>query len=69
MQESREQLASMGKSILEEDFTSMLIASLPPSYDKLIESFTMTADMNKTDITSDLVYIMSQIVTSTMRLN
>src|SRR5712671_8007599 len=56
MQESRERLASMGKSIQEEDFTSMLIASLPPSYDKLIESFTTTADMNKTDITPDLVY-------------
>jgi len=56
MQESWEWLASMGKSILEEDFASMLIASLPPSYDELIESFTMTANMNKTDITSDLVY-------------
>ena len=56
MQESRERLASMGKSISEEDFASMLIASLPPSYDELIESFTTTADMNKTDITPDLVY-------------
>jgi len=46
----------MGKLISEEDFALMLIASLPPSYDELIESFTMTADMNKTDITLDLVY-------------
>jgi len=46
----------MGKSILEEDFALMLIASLPPSDDELIKSFTTTADMNKTNITPDLVY-------------
>jgi gag-polypeptide of LTR copia-type len=56
MQEFRECLASMGKSLEEEDYASILMASLPPSYDGLIEMLTQNTDTNKTDITLDMVY-------------
>jgi hypothetical protein len=46
----------MGKSLEEEDYASILIVSLPPSYNGLIEMLTQNADTNKTNITSDMVY-------------
>jgi gag-polypeptide of LTR copia-type len=56
MQQFREHLTSMGKSIEEEDYASILIASLLPSYNTLIKTLTQNADTNKTDITLDLIY-------------
>jgi hypothetical protein len=48
----------MGKPITDDDFVSVLIVPLPPTYDELLELFTMSTDMNKTMITPDLVYKM-----------
>jgi gag-polypeptide of LTR copia-type len=56
MQQFQEWLESLGKSLEEEDYASILMASLPPSYNALIEMLTQNADTNKTDITSDLIY-------------
>ena len=36
LQVMREDLASMGWSILDEDFTSIILGSIPPSYDTYI---------------------------------
>ena len=38
-----EDLASMGGSILDEDFTSIILGSIPPSYDTYITAISATS--------------------------
>src|SRR5271168_88594 len=45
LQAMREDLASMGGSILDEDFTSIILGSIPPSYDTYIAAITATSSL------------------------
>ena len=45
----------MGKAITKEDYASVLISSLPMSYDGMISSMAMSADIQKASIMPDLV--------------
>src|SRR6266702_3201851 len=47
----REQLAAMGQSISDEQYTNTLMGSLPPSYDANVNIITTSADMSATTIT------------------
>ena len=51
----REQLAAMGQTISDEQYTNILMSSLPSSYDANISIITTNADMNSTTITSTTV--------------
>ena len=51
----REQLAAMGQTISDEQYTNTLLSSLPSSYDANISIITTNADMNGTTITSTTV--------------
>src|SRR6202522_4312065 len=56
LQAMREDLASMGGSILDEDFTSIILGSIPPSYDTYIAAITATsALMDKTLSPTNLI--------------
>jgi len=45
----------MGKAITKEDYASVLISSLPMSYNGMISSMAMSADIQKASIMPDLV--------------
>src|SRR5882762_10134513 len=45
LQTMREDLASMGGSIVDEDFTSIILGSIPPSYDTYIAAITATSTL------------------------
>ena len=45
LQMMREDLASMGASIADEDFTSIILGSIPPSYDTYIAAITATSTL------------------------
>src|SRR5882762_7911695 len=45
LQTMREDLASMGASIVDEDFTSIILGSIPPSYDTYIAAITATSTL------------------------
>ncbi len=47
----RKQLAAMGQSISDEQYTDTLMGSLPPSYDANVNIITTSADMSATTIT------------------
>ena len=51
----RKQLAAMGQSISNNQYTNALLSSLPPSYDANISIITTNADMSSTTITSNTV--------------
>ncbi len=51
----REQLAAMGQSISDEQYTNTLMGSLPPSYDANVNIITTSADMSATTITPTTV--------------
>ena len=51
----REQLAAMGQSISDDQYTNTLMSSLPPSYDANISIITTNADMSSATITPDTV--------------
>jgi gag-polypeptide of LTR copia-type len=51
----QEKLASIGKMITEEDYASVLIASLPLSYDIMISLMAMSCDISKATVIPDLV--------------
>lgn len=56
LQAMREDLASMGRSILDEDFTSIILGSIPPSYDTYIAMITATSSlMDKTLSPTNLI--------------
>jgi len=46
---------SMGKMITEEDYASVLISSLPISYDRMISSMSISTDIQKMSVMPDLV--------------
>ena len=51
-----EDLASMGGSILDEDFTSIILGSIPPSYNMYIAVITATSSlMDKTLSPTNLI--------------
>ena len=51
----RKQLAAMGQSISDDQYTNMLMSSLPPSYDANISIITTNANMSSATITPDTV--------------
>jgi GAG-pre-integrase domain len=51
----REKIASIGKTVTKEDYASVLIALLPPSYDAMISSMAMSCDISEAAVTPDLV--------------
>src|SRR6267378_7314634 len=55
LSDMREQLASMGKTTDDDEFASILLASLPPSYKTSQSTINTAADMSGTDITPDRV--------------
>ena len=56
LQVMREDLASMGGSILDGDFTSIILGSIPPSYDMYIATITATSSlMDKTLSPTNLI--------------
>src|SRR6202522_4415261 len=57
LQVMREALASMGGSILDEDFTSIILGSIPPSYDTYIAAITATSSLlNQTLSPTNLIH-------------
>ena len=50
----REQLASMGKLISDEDYTDILFASLPASYDSSCSSISNSAQLSSKSLTADV---------------
>src|SRR6266404_3390892 len=55
LSDMREQLTSMGKTTDDDEFMSILLASLPPSYETTQSTINAAADMSGTDITPDRV--------------
>ena len=56
LQAMREDLASMGGSIDDEDFTSIILGSIPQSYDTYIAAITATSSlMDKTLLPTNLI--------------
>src|SRR5487761_1616980 len=51
----REQLSAMGKDIDDQEYASILLGSLPPSYEPTTSAINAAADMTGTDITPDQV--------------
>ncbi|KIM63116.1 hypothetical protein SCLCIDRAFT_53780, partial [Scleroderma citrinum Foug A] len=51
----REELASLGHSINPDDFTAMLISSVPASYDSTISAMTTSAKITRLDLTPDVI--------------
>ena len=55
LQDLREQLASMGKTIDDDEFASIILGSLPPSFESTINTINTVADTAGTDVTPDQV--------------
>jgi hypothetical protein len=55
LQDLREELASMGKVVDDNEFASILLGSLPPSYEPTISAINAAADQTGTAVTSDRV--------------
>src|SRR6266404_5044629 len=55
LSDMQEQLASMGKTTDDNEFVSILLASLPPSYETTQSTINTAADMSGTDITPDRI--------------
>jgi gag-polypeptide of LTR copia-type len=51
----REQLSAMGKTITEEEYSSILLGSLPPSYEMVVNVITAAAGISGNDITPAIV--------------
>lgn len=51
----REQLAALGQSIGDEDFTAIILSSLPTSYDSNIAAMTSSALVSQKDLESDFI--------------
>jgi hypothetical protein len=51
----REQLASMGKTIDDNEFASILLGSLPPSYESTVNAINAAADQADTSVAPDRV--------------
>ena len=47
----REQLASIGKDIDDDEFVSILLGSLPPSYESIINAINAVADQMGVSVT------------------
>ena len=67
----QEQLAAMGKEINNEDYTDVLMSSLPPSYDTARLSINVSAHLMQSKITSDAfqVYILNEYELHELRSN
>jgi len=48
------QLAAMGKVVIDEDYTDMLLASLPASYDGAVSSMSASACLGTKVLTSEI---------------
>ncbi|KIK17966.1 hypothetical protein PISMIDRAFT_48262, partial [Pisolithus microcarpus 441] len=51
----REQLTALGQSIGDEDFTAIILSSLPTSYDSNIAAMTSSALISQKDLKSDFI--------------
>jgi transposase InsO family protein len=56
----RQQLASMGKSITDEEYASILLGSLPDSYEGVINAIAAAADISGNDVTAATVTRLAQ---------
>src|SRR6266850_6806375 len=50
----REQLAAMGKAVMDEDYTDTLLASLPASYDGVVSSMSASTCLGTKVLTSEI---------------
>jgi gag-polypeptide of LTR copia-type len=55
LSDMREQLSSMGKTIDDDEFASILLGSLPPSYDSTVSAINAAADQMDTSVAPDRV--------------
>jgi hypothetical protein len=51
----REQLSTMGEDVDDDEYSSILLGSLPPSYEATTSTINTASDLSGTDITSDIV--------------
>ena len=51
----REQLSAMGKDVDDDEYSSILLGSLPPSFESTISAINAASDLSGTDITPDTV--------------
>ena len=51
----KERLAALGRTVSDDEYVSVLIGSLPPSYDPTINALTTSCDVNNKDITPAIV--------------
>src|ERR1700730_18037163 len=51
----RDQLSAMGKYIGDDEYSSILLGSLPPSYEATTSTINAASDLSRTDITPDIV--------------
>jgi len=51
----KERLAALGRTIGDDEYVSVLLSSLPPSYEPTIHSLTTSCDVNDKDITPTIV--------------
>ena len=56
----REELASLGTSLSEQDFSAIILGSLPKSYDKFISAVTASTSILKQE--SNPEYLMQTII-------
>ena len=50
-----DKLAVLGRAVSDDEYVTVLIRSLPPSYDSPIDSLTSSCDINNIDITPTAV--------------
>jgi gag-polypeptide of LTR copia-type len=50
----REQLAAMGKSVIDKDYTDMLLASLPASYDRAVSFISASAHLGSKALMAEI---------------